>query len=126
MRRLALLALVALAAAPAAARAAPTLAQVGDFNAPTFVPAPPLDTSRVYVTERAGTIQAIRDGVRQAAPFLDITGLVSPVEGERGLLSAAFAPDYATSGRFYVYYTARPPPSRRHPDRRVPAQREQP
>jgi hypothetical protein len=25
--------------------------------------------------------------------------------GERGLLSLAFAPDYATSGLFYVYYT---------------------
>jgi hypothetical protein len=28
---------------------------------------------------------------------------------ERGLLSMAFAPDYATSGLFYVYYTARSP-----------------
>ena len=25
--------------------------------------------------------------------------------GESGLLSMAFAPDYASSGRFYVYYT---------------------
>jgi hypothetical protein len=29
--------------------------------------------------------------------------------GERGLLSMAFPPDYATSGRFYVHYTARNP-----------------
>ena len=29
--------------------------------------------------------------------------------GERGLLSIAFPPDYASSGRFYVYYTARSP-----------------
>jgi len=29
--------------------------------------------------------------------------------GDRALLSIAFAPDYATSGLFYVYYTARTP-----------------
>src|SRR5205085_10770310 len=29
--------------------------------------------------------------------------------GERGLLSMAFAPDYATSGLFYVYYTGTAP-----------------
>ena len=38
------------------------------------------------------------------APFLDITGLVVN-SGEQGLLSMAFAPDYADSGVFYVYYT---------------------
>ena len=27
---------------------------------------------------------------------------------ERGLLSMAFDPDYATTGRFWVYYTSRP------------------
>ena len=37
-------------------------------------------------------------------PFLDISGLVS-FEGERGLLSIAFPPNYKQSKRFYVYYT---------------------
>ena len=37
-------------------------------------------------------------------PFLDISDLVT-TGGESGLLSMAFAPDYASSGRFYVYYT---------------------
>ena len=37
-------------------------------------------------------------------PFLDISDLVT-TGGESGLLSMAFAPDYARSGRFYVYYT---------------------
>ena len=37
--------------------------------------------------------------------FLDIASLVR-MEGERGLLSMAFAPDYGASGRFYVYYTS--------------------
>jgi hypothetical protein len=40
--------------------------------------------------------------------FADLSGRVLSGD-ERGLLSMAFAPDYATSGLFYVYYTARSP-----------------
>ena len=36
--------------------------------------------------------------------FLDVSDLIV-CGGEQGLLSVAFAPDYARSGRFYVYYT---------------------
>ena len=46
----------------------------------------------------------LRGGRRLGRPFLDICGLVA-FGGERGLLSIAFPPDYAQSGRFYVYYT---------------------
>ena len=42
------------------------------------------------------------DGSRNV--FLDVSGSISS-GGERGLLSMAFAPDYATSGLFFVYYT---------------------
>ena len=42
---------------------------------------------------------------RQAGePFLDIRSQVTS-GGEQGLLSVAFAPDYARSGLFYVYFT---------------------
>jgi len=41
--------------------------------------------------------------------FADLTGLVSELEGERGLLSIALAPDFATSRRFYAYFTGKPP-----------------
>ena len=44
-------------------------------------------------------------------PFLDITSEVTFVGGEQGLLSMAFAPDYATSHRFYVYYTSKTCPN---------------
>jgi hypothetical protein len=47
----------------------------------------------------------VLDGQKLATPFLDISGDVKS-GGEQGLLSMAFAPDYASSGRFYVYYTA--------------------
>jgi len=42
--------------------------------------------------------------VLQTTPFLDITGRVLCC-GERGLLSVAFHPQYATNHFFYVYFT---------------------
>jgi glucose/arabinose dehydrogenase len=95
-----------LLAAPAAARGAVTLAQIGTFSSPTYLTAPPGDGSRLFVVEQGGTIRVIRDGAALPAPFLDISPRVLS-GGERGLLSMAFAPDYATSGLFYAYYTDR-------------------
>jgi hypothetical protein len=37
--------------------------------------------------------------------FLDLTSLVQTAGGEQGLLAFAVAPDYATSGRVFAYYT---------------------
>jgi glucose/arabinose dehydrogenase len=77
------------------------------FAAPvTYVTAPPGDQQRVFVTEQTGAIRLVRDGLVQPEPFLDLTGMVGTDNLERGILSMAFAPDYATSRRFYVAYTA--------------------
>jgi glucose/arabinose dehydrogenase len=100
-----LAALLALAATATDARAL-QLVQIGDFAAPTYVTAPPGDPSRVFVVERGGTIRVVRDGVLQPAPFLDLGAGATTEDGERGLLSLAFAADYATSGRFWIFYTA--------------------
>ncbi|MCB0830819.1 MAG: PQQ-dependent sugar dehydrogenase, partial [Solirubrobacterales bacterium] len=76
---------------------------------PSFLTSPP-DDSRVFIAERgdSGSHQAqvriIKDGVPVNQPFLTI-GNVDLVS-ERGLLSIAFAPDYATSGLFYAFYVA--------------------
>jgi hypothetical protein len=100
------LALCAAGCLPAASAAAetPTLARVGVFSAPTYVTAPPGDAHRLFVVEQGGAIEVLRDGARRPQPFLTVPGVLS--SGERGLLSMAFAPDYASSGRFYVYYVA--------------------
>jgi glucose/arabinose dehydrogenase len=82
------------------------LVKVGDFEAPLYVTAPPGDKRRVFVVEQAGRIMVVQGGKRLAQPFLDIRSKVS-AGGEQGLLSMAFAPDYAQSGLFYVYYTER-------------------
>jgi glucose/arabinose dehydrogenase len=105
--RATVLATAVLAVAPATASAAPvTLAKVGDFSSPVYVAAPPGDTNRVFVVQRTGAIALVKNGV--ASTFADLGGRVLSGD-ERGLLSMAFAPDYATSGLFYVYYTARSP-----------------
>jgi glucose/arabinose dehydrogenase len=82
------------------------LVRVGSFASPTYVGAPPGDNSRVMVVEQAGRIRVVRGGRKLSRPFLDIRSSVSS-GGERGLLSMAFAPDYATSHLFYVYFTGR-------------------
>jgi glucose/arabinose dehydrogenase len=81
------------------------LAEVADLDSPTFLGSPPGDP-RQFVTERAGRVRVIRDGRVLGRPFLDISADVT-TEGEGGLLSIAFAPDYESSGRFYVYYVDR-------------------
>ena len=72
---------------------------------PVFL-AQPLDDGRIFVVEQAGRIRVIRSGVLLTTPFLDISARVL-AGGERGLLSVAFHPQYATNRFFYVYYTTR-------------------
>jgi glucose/arabinose dehydrogenase len=92
-------------AAPAGA--AVSLLQVGTFAQPVSVTTPPADASRLFVVQKTGKIVVVRNGV--SSTFLDLTGRVRSSGNEQGLLSMAFAPDYATTGTFYVYYTAQPP-----------------
>jgi glucose/arabinose dehydrogenase len=80
------------------------LVKIGDFEAPVYVTAPPDDRRRIFVVEQAGRIVVVRGGKPVAQPFLDIRAKVT-AGGEQGMLSMAFAPDYAQSGLFYVYYT---------------------
>jgi glucose/arabinose dehydrogenase len=96
----------AASAAPSARPAARgvKLTRIGTFASPTYVAQAPGDVRRLFVVEQGGRIRMVRDGRVLARPFLDITRLVVS-GGEQGLLSMAFAPDYAASGRFYVHYT---------------------
>jgi glucose/arabinose dehydrogenase len=78
------------------------------YGSPYYVTGAPGDPSRVFVVEGGGRIRLVKDGVTQGTPFLNINGdVLDQGEGgcECGLFSIAFAPDYASSGLFYVYYT---------------------
>jgi hypothetical protein len=97
-----------LAVARAGAPGDPELLPIGTFTSPMYITAPRGDGERLFVVEQRGTIRVVKDGLPLGTPFLDLSGPVLS-GGERGLLSLAFAPDYATSGRFYVFYTAEAP-----------------
>lgn len=71
--------------------------------APVHLAALP-DDDRLFVVEQAGRIRVIQGGQVLERPFLDIRDRVRS-GGERGLLSIAFHPDYASNGRFFVDYT---------------------
>ena len=88
------------------ARRGVRLIDVARFEAPVYVTAPPGDTRRIFVVEQGGTIRVMRGGKRLSRPFLDLRSRVIS-GGEQGLLSMAFAPDYARTRRFYVNYTDR-------------------
>jgi glucose/arabinose dehydrogenase len=81
------------------------------YAAPRHVAAPPADTARVFVVQSNGVIRLVNDGTTEAAPFLDINAEVCDGSaadgcgGEAGMFSIAFAPDYAESGLFYVFFT---------------------
>jgi glucose/arabinose dehydrogenase len=78
----------------------------GDVEEPVLVTAPSGDP-RLFIVEKHGRIRIFKDGALLATPFLDIDGRVqsNPAGNEQGLLGLAFHPDYASNGRFFVYYT---------------------
>jgi len=76
---------------------------IGNFNSPVFLTAPEGD-ARLFIVEQNGRIVIVDNGQTLGTPFLDIRSKVGCCD-ERGLLSAAFHPDYASTGRFFVYYT---------------------
>jgi glucose/arabinose dehydrogenase len=93
--------LLGLLSAAASAHAAVGLQPIGTFDSPTYVTSPPGDP-RLFVVDRDGHIEVVHDGT--TSQFLDISDRTTE-DGERGLLSMAFDPNYATNGLFYVFYT---------------------
>ncbi len=86
-----------------AAQAAPRLQSIGPrFTTPVHVTGAPGDGERLYVVEKAGYVKVVKGGV--ASTFLDLHDVVQD-DGEEGLLSIAFPPDFQTSRLFYVYFT---------------------
>jgi glucose/arabinose dehydrogenase len=92
------------AAVPANASTARLQRIVKGLDHPLYLTAPPGDHARLFIVEKGGKIVIDDRGHVLRRPFLDISRLVSH-GSEQGLLSMAFDPHYATTGRFYVSYT---------------------
>jgi glucose/arabinose dehydrogenase len=83
-----------------------TLTLVADgFNQPLQVTHAGDGSGRLFVVNKAGTVEIIRNGAKLPAPFLDISDRISTCS-ECGLLSIAFPDDFAESGYFFISYTA--------------------
>jgi glucose/arabinose dehydrogenase len=82
-----------------------TLSRIGEFERPVLVTAPTGDARRVFVVEQTGAVRIVRDDAILPGPFLDLRDEVK-LSSEPGLLSIAFAPDYARSGRVYAFYNS--------------------
>ncbi|WP_437585718.1 PQQ-dependent sugar dehydrogenase [Sorangium sp. So ce1000] len=72
--------------------------------------AQPPGSSDWYLVQQTGTIRVFSGGQLRSGAFLDVSSQITLSTGsfddERGLISIAFPPDYATSGKFYVMMTA--------------------
>ncbi len=82
----------------------------GGLTHPTALAAPPDGSGRLFITEQKGIIKIIKtDGSAAAEPFLDIKSRMVKLTSaydESGLLGLVFHPDYATNGRFFIFYSA--------------------
>ena len=76
------------------------------FSDPVAIVQDPTNRAVQVVVEQSGRIRVVESGVVQTTDFLDLRPAISS-GGERGLLGLAFAPDYASSGRFFVNFTNR-------------------
>jgi len=93
----------------------PSLQLITDgLISPVALVEPPDGSKRLFIADELGKIWIIgADGIRAANPFIDISSkmvTLNPSYDERGLLDIAFSPDYKTSGKFYLFYTAPPRP----------------
>jgi glucose/arabinose dehydrogenase len=78
----------------------------GPWDQPIAIAAVPGDPSRLLIGERGGRVRLMVDGVAQPGAIATVpTPPGVSTDGERGLLSVAAAPDFALTGRLYVYYT---------------------
>lgn len=80
------------------------------FHRPLYLTGAGDGSGRLFVVEQSGKVKIIQDGTVLPEPFLDVSSWISRAAlggdyTERGLLGLAFAPDYATSGEFYINYT---------------------
>jgi hypothetical protein len=75
------------------------------FDEPIFVTSAPDNPDRLFVVERQGRVIEAVPGARSVfADLRPAVGCEGDCGGERGLLSIALSPDFAASGRFFVYY----------------------
>jgi len=80
---------------------------VSGTSAPTQITNAHDGSGRIFVVEQAGRIRILQNGAFLSTAFLDISNevLFAGPNGEQGMLSVVFPPNYNTKGYFYASYT---------------------
>jgi uncharacterized protein (TIGR03437 family) len=96
--------LLALVALTAAAQDIRTVQVASGITAPTDIQNAGDGSGRLFLVQQNGLVRILSNGSLLTTPFLDIRSKTK-ASGEQGLLGLAFAPNFATTRRFYVDYT---------------------
>lgn len=75
-----------------------------DLVEPVSVAAPNDGSGRIFIIERPGVIQVIKDGKKLKRPFLDLKDKTISSFLELGMFSMAFHPEFKTNGKVYICY----------------------
>ena len=82
----------------------------GGFTAPITIADPHDGSGRLFMVDQSGYVKVFfMNGTVLDKPFLDVRDRlvrIDPTYDERGLLSIAFHPQFASNGRVFVYYSA--------------------
>ena len=75
-----------------------------DLAEPVSVAAPNDGTGRLFIIERPGVIQIVKDGKKLRRPFLDLKDKTISSFLELGMFSMAFHPEFKSNGKVYICY----------------------
>jgi glucose/arabinose dehydrogenase len=95
---------ILLAGSSSSAQDLATVVYASGFTSPVAVVQDSTDAGVQFVVEQGGRIRVIQNGLVLPTDFLNIDAIVQS-GGEEGLLGMALAPNYASSRRFFLYYT---------------------
>jgi glucose/arabinose dehydrogenase len=94
---------LAIVTSPALAQLHSVLVTSG-FSSPIAIVAIPGMSNTFLVAEQGGRIRVLQNGSILPTDFLNVSSQIVS-GGEQGLLGLALAPDYTTSGRFWINFT---------------------
>jgi len=76
---------------------------ITSLSGPVEIVSAPDGSNRLFVVQKVGSIKVFDKSYNFLGDFVTVPGI--NINGERGLLSMAFHPDYKINGLFFVYYT---------------------
>ncbi|MEP7320135.1 MAG: PQQ-dependent sugar dehydrogenase, partial [Panacibacter sp.] len=76
---------------------------IGNLSFPVAITSANDGSNRLFIVEQGGLIKIYKNGAVLSKPFIDLTNIVQASD-LKGLWSIAFAPNFAVSRTFFVYY----------------------